>query len=138
MLNGVDPLVQRIDALPKRGSFAVTLVLADGQEQIVVVAVDADGVAVLPAANIPSGWSAESKSAKSLLTAVAAFHEARTIASSGRPRLLDIDGGWDVSIGNVLLGADGQPECVADGPMTRRGEQFVCEECGAAAIFATD
>ena len=138
MLNGVDPLVQRIDALPKRGSFAVTLVLADGQEQIVVVVVDVDGVAALPAANVPTGWSAESASAKSLLTAVAAFHAARAVASSGRPRLLDVDGGWDVSIGNVLLGADGRPECVADGAMTQRGDQFVCGECGAAAIFATD
>ena len=144
MLDGVDPLLQRIEALPKRGSYAVTLLLADGQERIVVISTGADSRPVLPAANLPDGWSPASESATGLLAAVTAFHDARTIAADGRPRLVDVDGGWDVSIGNVVLAADGRPACVSHGPLQPRdipptGEStWECPECGAAAMFASD
>lgn len=136
MLYAVDPLVQRIEALPKRGSYAVTLVLADGQERILVVSTDGDAP-VLPAANLPQGWDAESESARALLAAVTALHRARAVAGAGRARLVDIDGGWDVSIGNVVLSASGEPECVSHGAMQEQSEQWTCPECGAAAMFAT-
>jgi hypothetical protein len=130
-------MLQRIEALPKRGSYAVTLVLADGQERIVVITTDADGRPALPAANLPDGWSPESRSAAALLDTVVAFHGARAIAGAGRARLVDIDGGWDVSIGNVIA-ADGGPECVSHGAMQPNGESvWACAECGAAAMFAT-
>src|SRR5450755_1127517 len=132
MLYAVDPLVQRIEALPKRGSFAVTLLIEDGQERIVVITVGAQGGAALPEANRPPGWNEDSPSGRSLLAAVAAFHEARTVVSAGRALLLDVDGGWDVSIGNVILSGDGRPECVAHGLMSEIDEHFECEECGAA------
>jgi hypothetical protein len=138
MLDGVDPLLQRIEALPKRGSYAVTLVLADGQERIVVVAPGADGRPALPAANLPDGWSPRSDSAVAVLATIDAFHDARTVAGAGRSRLVDIDGGWDVSIGNVVLGPDGQPACVTHGPLEPTGDTWTCAECGAAAMFATD
>jgi hypothetical protein len=136
MLYAVDPLVQRIEALPKRGSFAVTLVLGDGQERILAITIGTEGDVVLPKANLPTGWSPDSAAGQSLLAAVTAFHQARTIASAGRALLVDVDGGWDVSIGNVILTGDGRPECVAHGVMTQLQSQFECEECGAAAVFA--
>jgi hypothetical protein len=136
MLYAVDPLVQRIEALPKRGTFAVTLVLADGQERILAISIGAQGEVVLPEANLPAGWSSHSAAGQSLLAAVTAFHQARTIASAGRALLVDVDGGWDVSIGNVILSGDGRPECAAHGVMTQSHSQFECEDCGAAAVFA--
>ena len=139
MLDGVDPLLHRIEALPKRGSYAVTLVLADGQERIVVITTGTDGRPALPAANLPDGWSAESDSAAAVLATITAFHDARAIAGAGRAQLVDIDGGWDVSIGNIVLAADGKPECVTHGTLQPTGATtFECAECGAAAMFATD
>jgi hypothetical protein len=137
MLDAVDPLVQRIEALPKRGSYAVTLVLDDGQERILVVTL-VDGAPVLPAANRPEGWAADSQSARALLSAVSALHDARAIAGAGRAQLVDIDGGWDVSIGNVTLAENGEPQCVSHGAMALEDGVWTCPECGAAAMFASD
>ncbi len=136
MLNAVDPLVQRLEALPKRGSYAVTVVLDDGQERILVVTF-VDGLPALPEANRPEGWAADSESARALLAAVMALHEARAIAGAGRAQLVDVDGGWDVSIGNVILAADGEPRCVSHGEMSAEVGVWTCPECGAAAMFAS-
>ncbi len=127
----MDPLLQRIEALPKRGSFAVTLVLPDRQERIVVATVGLAGVE-LPEANLPACGPA---ALAALGAAVAAVHEARVIAGGGAAQLVDVDGGWDVSIGNVILGADGRPHCVAHGELAEHGARYECVECGAAAAF---
>jgi hypothetical protein len=136
MLLAVDPLLQRIEALPKRGSYALTFELADGQLRSVVVSGLTEGEAQAPAANLPDGVSAQAESA--LMATVRAFHAARSVAGAGRLRLVDIDGGWDVSVGNVVLGADGVPDCASHGPMSGDGEKYECAQCGAAAMFSAE
>ncbi|MBV9594588.1 MAG: hypothetical protein JO147_12430 [Actinobacteria bacterium] len=131
----MDPLLQRIDAQPRPGSYAVTFLMSDGQERSVVMRVEGDAVDV-PAANLLDGWDPASESFRAALTAVAAAHRAREAAGTSRSLLLDVEGGWDVSIGNVVLGDNGRPTCVAHGEM---GEptpgRFECAECGAAATY---
>lgn len=139
MLDGVDPLLQRIEALPRLNSYNVTFEVDAGHERSVVTTAGEDGFPTLAAANLPGGWSLETAAVKAALIAVAAFHEARTSVSSGRPQLRDVDGGWDVTIGNVALNSDGEPTCAADGVMAIRGDGvYECAECGAAAIFSAD
>lgn len=134
----MDPLLHRVEALPKRGSYAVTFVLPDGQERS-VVAQSTGGEIALPAANLFDGWSADSASLRAALAAVAAVHEARVLAGAGRVLLLDTEGGWDVSIGNVMLSPGGRPMCVAHGDLAEAGDGFFeCAACGASAMFGPD
>jgi hypothetical protein len=120
----------RIEALPGDGRYAVAFERADGSEQHAVVQMTAEGVEVAEA-SLPAGWTRESDAFSRTAVAVAAFHEARNVASSG-PALRDIEGGWDVSLGNVTL-VDGVPTCAAHGPMNKSGDQYFCTECDARA-----
>jgi hypothetical protein len=135
MLCPVDPLLHRIEALPRRGAYAVTFVLPDGQERTVVT-VTTDGQVSLPAANLVEGWAEGSDSFQAVLAAILAVGAAREISGAGRVLLLDVDGGWDVSIGNIILSESGQPACVSHGDLepTRPGI-FECPTCGAVALF---
>ena len=139
MLGTVDPLLLRIEALPRVNSYNVTFEVGGGQERSVVTSAGADGVPTLAAANLPGGWSLETEAVQAALAAVAAFHQARITVGGGRQQLRDVDGGWDVTIGNVTLNADGEPTCAAHAVMPKRDDGvYECPECGAAAIFSTD
>jgi len=122
----------RIEALPGDGRYAVAFERADGSEQTAVMHLTADGLSVADA-SLPAGWSRDSEAFAATEAAVAAFDNARRHAPSG-PALRDVDGGWDVSLGNVTL-EDGTPTCVAHGPMKQSDDQFLCTECYARACL---
>ena len=120
----------RIEALPGDGRYSVAFEREDGSEQHAVVQLTEHGVEVAEA-SLPVGWSRDSDAFLRTAAAVAAFHEARNFAPAG-PALRDIEGGWDVSLGNVIL-ADGVPTCVAHGPMSKSEDHHFCAECDARA-----
>jgi hypothetical protein len=120
----------RIEALPGDGRYAVAFERADGSEQTAVMHLTEDGLAVADA-SLPAGWSRDSDAFAATAAAVAAFDQARRHTPSG-PALRDIEGGWDVSLGNVTL-VDGTPTCAAHGPMAESGQQYFCAECDARA-----
>jgi hypothetical protein len=120
----------RIEALPGDGRYAVAFERADGSEQTAVMHLTEDGLAVADA-SLPAGWSRDSEAFATTAAAVAAFDEARRHAPTG-PALRDVEGGWDVSLGNVTL-VDGVPTCAAHGPMNESGGNFLCTECYARA-----
>ena len=134
MMDAVDPLLQGIEASPRAGEYAVTLVMADGQPRSVLARVTGAAVEI-PAANL-GGWAESARSYRAMVTAIAAVHEARTAAGAQRVLLQDIDGGWDVSLGNIVLGDAGQPVCIAHGDLEpRAGARYVCADCGAQGRF---
>ena len=48
----------------------------------------------------------------------------------------DVTGGWDVSLGNIVLSAQGVPSCVSHGDLeTTDGVSFHCVGCGARGIY---
>jgi hypothetical protein len=120
----------RIEALPGEGRYAVAFERADGSEQTAVMHMTAEGLSVADA-SLPAGWSRDSEAFAATAAAVSAFDEARRHVPSGTA-LRDVDGGWDVSLGNVTL-LDGVPTCAAHGPMTTSGDQFICNQCYARA-----
>jgi len=121
----------RIEALPGDGRYAVSFERADGSEQTAVMHLTEDGLLVADA-SLPAGWSRDSEAFAATEGAVAAFDAARRHAPAG-PALRDVDGGWDVSLGNVVLGESGLPECTAHGPMSAKGSDYLCPECYARA-----
>jgi hypothetical protein len=121
----------RIEALPGEGRYAVAFERADGSEQTAVMHMTADGLAVAEA-SLPAGWTRDSEAFAATEAAVAAFDTARRHAPAG-PALRDVEGGWDVSLGNVVLGESGLPECTAHGAMTAKGSEYLCPECYARA-----
>jgi hypothetical protein len=123
----------RIEALPGDGRYAVTFERADGSEQAAIMQITEDGVDVAEA-SLPAGWTRESAAFVATANAVRAFHDARTSASAG-PALRDVEGGWDVSLGNVTLNESDTPTCVAHGEMSKIGHEYVCPECGARAVL---
>jgi hypothetical protein len=128
-------VLHRIEALPGEGRHAVTFRLADGTEQTAIVHLDADEVDVAEA-SLPSGWTRHSELFLVTAAAVRAFDEARRRAVTAGPALRDVPGGWDVSLGNVILGPNGVPTCTAHGEMVADGDGFLCRDCGARAQFA--
>ena len=67
---------------------------------------------------------------------VLAMEHARSLGPPAAA-LVDVDGGWDVMMGNVVLGDSGAPTCTAHGPMDDSGTgTFECAECGARAAYA--
>ncbi len=96
--------------------------------------VSADGVHVAEA-NLPDGWSHDSDAFRATADAVRAVHQAR---SAGPPAttLVDVDGGWDVGLGNVVLNVEGVPSCTAHGAMRAANDLYECAECGARAALA--
>lgn len=131
---GVDAVLQRIEALPGEHRYAVTFRRPDGTEQTAIIRTTGTHVSV-PEASLPDGWTRESESFRATSEAVLAVERARTIG----PRvalLRDVDGGWDVGLGNVLLSADDQPECTAHGRLQPTGNGvYECAECGARAAY---
>jgi hypothetical protein len=124
----------RIEALPGEGRYAVAFERADGSEQTAVMHLTANGLAVADA-SLPVGWSRDSAAFTATAAAIAAFDEARKHAPAG-PALRDVDGGWDVSLGNVVLGESGLPICTAHGAMKSSGTEYLCTECYARARLA--
>jgi hypothetical protein len=123
----------RIEALPGDRRYAVSFERADGSEQTAVVHIADDGVTVAEA-SLPAGWTRGSQAWTATAAAVVAFDDARRHAPAA-PALRDVDGGWDVSLGNVVLGKTGVPTCTAHGEMTKSGDEFLCTECYARAAL---
>jgi hypothetical protein len=121
----------RIEALPGDGRYAVSFERPDGSEQTAVVHLTEQGVEVAEA-SLPAGWTRDSEAFVATADAVRAFDAARRHAPSG-PALRDVDGGWDVSLGNVVLGESGLPECTAHGVMATSEDGYLCTECYARA-----
>lgn len=123
----------RIEVLPGDGRYAVSFERADGSEQTAVVHLTDDGIAVAEA-SLPAGWTRDSDAFAATADAVAAFHRARLHAPAA-PALRDVEGGWDVSLGNVVLGSGGEVVCTAHGAMSNDGGEYLCTECYAKAVL---
>jgi hypothetical protein len=135
MLVSVDLLLHRIEAVPEPRCYTVSLLLDATTERSVVMRVT-DGEVQVPEANMVPGWSTTSDSFAAVAAAVLAFDAARTQAASEVEILRDVDGGWDVSIGNVVLNDAGRPACVAHGDLEPTESAILrCTECGAQALF---
>lgn len=131
----MDPLLTRIEASPRAGEYAVTVALPDGSDRSLVMTVTDDGTVLLPAAAGVEGWPSDSASYRAVTEAVLAVDRARRVVPAG-VQLQDVPGGWDVTLGNVVLGGAGQPQCVAHGALEAGdGGRWQCPECGAAALF---
>jgi hypothetical protein len=129
----VDAELVRIAALPGAGRYELEFRSADGSMGTAVVEIDEDEVRAAPA-SLPPGWGPGSAALAAVAEAVLALHRARAHGST-LPTLRDVPGGWDVSIGNVVLTA-GVPHCLADGPMEADGDTYICPVCGARAVLA--
>lgn len=124
----------RIEALPGEGRYAVSFERPDGSEQTAVVHLSEEGF-VVSEASLPTGWSRGSAAFAATEAAVRAFDHARREVLAG-PVLRDVEGGWDVSLGNVVLGSSGRPTCSAHGAMTATEPgEFLCSECQARAVL---
>ena len=130
----MEPLLKSVEALADPGCYALVFVLDTGEERSAVLRLR-NGEAELPAANVATGWTEDTKSYAAVVSAVQALHEARALISAEPVALHDIDGGWDVGLGNVVL-VDGTPSCVGHGPMAQTDPGiYRCETCGAAAGY---
>lgn len=128
--------MHRIEALPGVGRYAVTFRRADGVEQTAVVLATGDEVAVAEA-SLPVGWNRETDAFRATAEAVLAVDLARRSVPAGNV-LTDVEGGWDVGLGNVVLGPGGVPTCTAHGEMTgSTDDEWVCAECGARALLSS-
>ncbi len=114
------------------GRYAVTFQRPDGSEQTTVVHTGANGVEVT-AAGLPDGWAPESAAFHAAEDAVLAVERARSLVPHTAV-LHDVDGGWDVRMGNVVMSETGVPQCPPHGELERvtRG-RYTCSECGASA-----
>ncbi len=135
MLYGVDGVLERIEAMPGTGRYAVTFRRRDGGEHTAVVHTDGSDVHIAEA-NLPDGWSRGSSAFLALTEALSAIERARSV-SAGPTVLRDVDGGWDVGLGNVIVDETGLPVCTAHGPMVGTDGVFECTECGARAAYAS-
>lgn len=130
----MDPLLSRIEALDEPGCYSVTFALDTGEERALVIRMRGDEP-IMPAANAFEGWAPGSRVVTATIAVVRALHQARQGGGGPTGRLVDVEGGWDVGIGNVVLG-DGVPTCVAHGELAPAGDGvFRCETCGAAARY---
>jgi hypothetical protein len=127
-------LLHAVEALPGAGRYAVTFRRPDGLDQTAVVHVGEGGLDVA-AASLPEGWHRDSTPFVAMAAVVSALHDARSIVPPAA-ELTDIDGGWDVSLGNVVL-SDGVPTCSAHGAMAHGDEDvYECAVCAARARYA--
>ncbi len=134
MLTLVNPQLSKIDALTEPGCYCLTFAVA-GVEQPAVVVRIRHGEPAVPAANAFAGWSPGTEFFTATLDAVRAFHHARQLSEPGQRTLADLDGGWDVGLGNVVLVA-GVPSCVVHGELEMTEPAiFRCAVCGAAASY---
>lgn len=123
--------LERIEALPGSGRYAISFRRDDGGEQTAIVDVTPDGVHVAEA-NLPDGWTRDSDAFRATADAVRALHSARS-AGPAFDALVDVDGGWDVGLGNVVLSGSGIPICTTHGKLILAGGIYECDECGARA-----
>lgn len=128
-------MLHRIEALAGNGRYAVTFQRDDRSEQTAVVQIS--GAAVTAAeASLPVGWTLESEPFQALADAVLAVDRARGTGPKTMA-LSDVDGGWDVMMGNVVLDGDAVPTCTAHGQMTLGADGiYECADCGARAAYA--
>jgi hypothetical protein len=130
----VDAALHRVEALPGEGRFVVTFRRRDGGEQDAVVELrDAD--VRIAESSLPAGWGVGTPALDAVIGTVRALDAARRLVPTASS-LRDVDGGWDVGLGNVVLDADGIPRCTAHGPLQADGDTWACEECGARAVLA--
>ena len=130
----MDPLLSKIEALEEPGCYSVTFTLGTGEDRALVIRMRGEEPMV-PSANSLPGWTPGSRIATGTIAVVRALHQARQGSGGSGRRLVDVDGGWDVGIGNVVL-ADGAPSCVAHGELASAGDGvYRCESCGAAARY---
>lgn len=127
----MDAVLHRIEALPGEGRYAVTFRRPDGGEQTAVAQIAAGGIDVAEA-SLPTGWTRDCERFEGTAEAVRAMDAARRLTSSSAT-LREVDGGWDVGLGNVGLSPRGTPECTAHGAMAERRGVWVCAECDARA-----
>lgn len=130
----MDTVLHRIEALPGEGRYAVTFRRSDGGEQSAVAQITGTGIEIAESA-LPAGWHRESDLFRGTSAAVRALDAARHLVPSSAA-LCDVDGGWDVGLGNVVLRISGVPECTAHGDLTDQGGVWVCADCGARALLA--
>ena len=131
----MDAALHRLEALPGTGRWAVTFRRGDGTEQTAVVQVgDADSVEVAEA-SLPADWTRSCAAWLAAADAVRALERSRVASAPSGAVLRDSDGGWDVSLGNVVLGPAGRPTCIAHGELSQSGDTWTCGECGAVAQF---
>ncbi|WP_375499136.1 hypothetical protein [uncultured Jatrophihabitans sp.] len=131
----MDAVLHRLEALPGDGRWAVTFRRGDGSEQTAVVQItDADTVDVAEA-SLPTDWTRSCDAWLAAADALRALERSRVASAPSGAVLRDPDGGWDVSLGNVVLGPNGRPACIAHGELTAAGDRWTCPECGAVAVF---
>jgi hypothetical protein len=124
-------VLHAIEALPGARRYVATFRRADGSEQTAVVEAR-ESTVVVAEASLPPGWGAGTTEHEALSAVVRALDAARSLTASDS-QLRDVDGGWDVGLGNVVLEA-GVPTCTAHGPMeSRANKRYECTVCGAAA-----
>lgn len=129
----MDAVLHRIEALPGVGRYAVSFKIGDGSEQSAVMHVDGDDIDVAEA-SLPPGWTFDTDAFRAVAVAVRAMATARDIAPLASV-LRDADGGWDVMLGNVVIGSAGVPVCTAHDAMEQAGDVWSCPECGARALL---
>jgi hypothetical protein len=128
-------MVQRIEALAGNGRYAVTFQRDDRSEQTAVMQITGTEVTAAEA-SLPVGWTLDSEPFHALAEAVLAVDRARGTGPK-TVALSDVDGGWDVMMGNVVLDGDRGPTCTAHGQMTLGANGiYGCAECGARAAYA--
>jgi hypothetical protein len=128
-------MLHRIEALAGNGRYAVTFQRDDRSEQTAVVQISGTSVTAAEA-SLPAGWTLDSDPFQALADAVLAVDRARATGPKA-VALSDVDGGWDVMMGNVVLGADSVPTCTAHGPMVLGADGiYECGECGARAAYS--
>ena len=123
-------MLQRIEALPGSASYAVTFAVGDGSEQSATVRITEAEIEVAEA-SLPATWRRDQVPFGALRAAVLAMDAARQHRPAGKT-LSDVDGGWDVALGNVVLDSAG-PRCTAHGAMIEAVGVYQCPECGARA-----
>jgi hypothetical protein len=124
--------LHRIEALAGAGRYAVTFQRSDTSEQTAVVQVSGDEVGAAEA-SLPDGWTRTSDAFAAMADVLRSMERARALGPAVA-QLMDVDGGWDVMMGNVILGDGGAPTCTAHGAMQALDHGvFQCAECGARA-----
>ncbi len=129
----MDTVLHRIEALPGDSRYAVTFRCADASEQTAVWQLDGTDVHVADAA-LPPGCARDSAVFTLIVGVVSAMHAVRASLPRGAV-LRDVDGGWDVGLGNVVLSPASVPTCTAHGPLDHTAGVWTCAECGARAVF---
>lgn len=128
-------MLSKIEALDEPGCYSLTFTLDPGVARELVIRMRGDEP-IVPSANSFEGWTPGSRVVTATIAVVRALHQARQGSGGSAGQLVDVDGGWDVGIGNVVLTADGAPSCVAHGELAPADAGvFRCETCGAAARY---